>query len=217
MNICTLCGDCTEHYSQDKRRDYFECQSCSLVQVPKEQRLSLIEEKVEYDKHENNADDLGYRRFLFRMLDPMLEALTGRDKANLLGLDFGSGPEPVLQRMFFERGVKQHIYDIFYAPDTSPLDVNSHYDFITTTEVVEHLHAPGFELERLWSLLTAGGVLGVMTKRVTSLEAFQQWHYKNDPTHVCFFSIATFEYLAQKWGAELSVISNDVVFLKKKF
>lgn len=216
MIDCILCGERVEHYAQDKRRSYLECSRCALVQVPEEQRLSLDDEKGEYDKHENTSEDLGYRRFLSRMLEPMLEALSGRISSNLKGLDFGSGPEPVLQKMFKDKGLNQQIYDAFYATDLAPLDASESYDFITATEVVEHLYNPQLELDRLWSLLDPKGVLGIMTKRVTSNDAFQQWHYKNDPTHVCFFSIRTFEYLAEKWGAELKITSPDVVLFTKK-
>ena len=77
------------------------------------------------------------------------------------------------------------------APDE--LALNASYDFICATEVVEHLHRPGQDLERLWSLLRPGGWMGIMTKLVRDRASFDTWHYKNDPTHVCFFSE---EYLA---------------------
>lgn len=105
------------------------------------------------------------------------------------------------------------IYDHFYAPDTQPLECS--YDFITASEVVEHLHQPGCELERLWSCLKPNGWLGIMTKRVIDQQAFTTWHYKNDPTHVCFFSVETFEWLAKRWGATLIFPEKDVVLLKK--
>ncbi len=106
------------------------------------------------------------------------------------------------------------IYDYFYANNVS-IFKNS-YDFITTSEVVEHLHQPQQELERLWSILKPGGLLGIMTKRVHNREAFMTWHYKNDLTHVCFFSEATFQWLAKKWNAELKLPDKDVVLFTKK-
>ena len=42
-----------------------------------------------------------------------------------------------------------------------------------------------------------------MTKLVRNQEAFAKWHYKNDLTHVCFFSRATFEWLSDQWQADL--------------
>jgi hypothetical protein len=54
-----------------------------------------------------------------------------------------------------------------------------------------------------------------MTKRVTSLEAFANWHYKNDPTHISFFCEFTFAFLAKNWETEAEFIGNDVVLFQK--
>ena len=105
------------------------------------------------------------------------------------------------------------LFDPYYVPDRSVLDCE--YDFITATEVVEHLHRPAEELERLWTLLAPGGWLGVMTKRVIGPTEFATWHYKDDPTHVCFFSNETFEWLAAKWSARLEFPGPDTVLLQK--
>jgi hypothetical protein len=169
------------------------------------QFLTLKEEKAVYDLHQNAVDDPRYRRFLGRLFVPLSQRLA----PNSCGLDFGSGPEPTLSVMFKEAGYSMEIYDPFYAPEIKPLQ--SQYDFITASEVVEHLHHPRRELDRLWSCLKPNGLLGIMTKRVIDQEAFSRWHYKNDPTHVCFFSIETFRWLANHWCATLTVPENDVV------
>ena len=84
------------------------------------------------------------------------------------------------------------------------------------TEVVEHLHDPQTELERLRHCLAAGGHLGIMTKLVLDRSAFAGWHYKHDLTHVCFFSQPTFRWLAHKWDASLTFIGKDVILLQKR-
>jgi len=104
-------------------------------------------------------------------------------------------------------------FDPFYAPEIKPLQ--HQYDFITASEVLEHLHHPRRELDRLWSCLKPNGSLGIMTKRVIDQEAFSRWHYKNDPTHVCFFSIETFRWLEAHWRAILTISENDVVLFTK--
>lgn len=116
--------------------------------------------------------------------------------------------------MFEEAGHPMAIYDAFYAPDAAALERS--YDFITSTEVVEHLFAPGDELERLLGLLAPGGWLGLMTKRVPpGVEAFAGWHYILDPTHVCFFDEASFRWLAERWQLTVSFPAGDVVLLQK--
>ena len=57
--------------------------------------------------------------------------------------------------------------------------------------------------------------MGVMTKLVRDRAAFSTWHYKNDPTHVCFFSAATWSWWARQNGAALELHGADVILLRK--
>lgn len=208
---CPLCSSKeTGFYHRDRRRDYHHCGVCDLVFVPRAFYLSVADEKAEYDKHDNAVDDPGYRRFLSRLFDPLVERL----KPGSRGLDFGCGPGPALAAMFNDANFPTDVYDLFYAPDDSVW--RKRYDFISATEVVEHLHRPGDVLNRLWQQLQPGGWLGLMTKRVIDREAFARWHYKNDPTHVCFFSEASFQWLANHWDARVMFVGADVALLQKK-
>lgn len=207
---CPLCNATTSRlFFRDKRREYLRCEVCALVFVPPEFYLSRDAERAEYDKHENEVDDEAYRRFLSRLFVPMNSSLV----AQAQGLDFGCGPGPALASMFTEAGHCMSLYDYFYQADTKVLA--KHYDFISATEVVEHLHKPGLELLRLWKMLVPGGTLGLMTKLVLGKEAFSTWHYKNDPTHVCFFSRQTWHWWAREVGAQLSFPASDVILLGK--
>jgi hypothetical protein len=51
-------------------------------------------------------------------------------------------------------------------------------------------YSGAFELNRLFTLLKKGGVLAIMTQMITKETDFSTWYYKNDPTHICFFSQA---------------------------
>ena len=208
---CPLCGESRGEFFYADRRDFFRCANCEIVFVLPDQFLSSREEKAVYDQHENSPDDQRYRQFLNRLLEPMVARLAPES----FGLDFGSGPGPTLSVMFEEAGHSMSIYDPFYAPDITPL--SRQYDFITATEVVEHLHRPMEELNRLWNCLKPNGWLGIMTKRVATQADFATWHYKNDPTHVCFFSEETFQWLAAYWKADLVVAGKDVVLFRKTF
>ncbi|PRY63437.1 methyltransferase family protein [Vreelandella songnenensis] len=210
MRCCPLCDATTvTHYHQDRRRDYYQCGTCQLVFVPPEQHLSAALEKAEYDRHQNSPHDTGYRDFLGRLFTPLLAKLP----AGACGLDFGAGPGPTLSVMFEEAGHPMAIYDVFYAPD--PEALRKPYGFITATEVLEHLARPGQVLAQLLGQLEPGGYLGVMTKRVSTKDAFTRWHYINDPTHVCFFSEATFTWWAQKHHLAVEFPGNDCVILQK--
>lgn len=207
---CPLCNTPSMAFHDDGKRPYFQCPDCELVHVPHAWQLDSQAEKAVYDQHENHVQDPGYRAFLSRLAQPLLECLP----ASCRGLDFGCGPGPALAAMLREQGHEVALYDLYYAPHEEVFQ--QQWDFISATEVVEHLGQPRVELERLWQCLKTGGLLALMTKRVTSPQAFATWHYKNDPTHISFFSESTFHWLAAHWQAELSIVANDVVILRKQ-
>jgi hypothetical protein len=197
------------HYFEDKRRAYLQCQQCELVFVKPEQRLEAKEEKAHYDLHENDPSDAGYRRFLSRIADP----LTDKISSNSQGLDFGCGPGPTLSIMLEEAGHTMELYDIYYHPEASVLEKT--YDFMTATEVIEHLYHPDKVWQQWLNLVKPKGWIGLMTKLVIDVDAFAGWHYKNDPTHVVFFSRQTFQFLAERDKLELEFFGNDVILLRK--
>ncbi len=206
---CTLCGTESQFFQKDSARRYFRCPCCRLVFVDPRDLPSRENEYAHYQLHQNDPRDRRYRDFLNRLFEPMNARLTARSR----GLDFGSCPGPALSLMFTEAGHTMQIYDPFYAPDPSVLQ--GLYDFITASEVAEHFHQPGEEFARLWSLLHPHGWLGIMTKRLRDADSFGTWHYKLDPTHVSFFSLETFHWLALRLQAECVVAGNDVVLFRR--
>jgi SAM-dependent methyltransferase len=209
---CPLCTGASAHFHRDRRRDYYRCGgTCGLVFVPRSQHLDAAAEKAVYDRHQNRPDDPAYRRFLSRLFDPLVARLPPGAR----GLDFGSGPGPTLSVMLEESGFPMRIYDPFYAPDPAALD--QQYDFITATEVFEHLAEPGRVFRRLVGLLEPGGWLGVMTKRVRDRAAFARWHYILDPTHVSFFGEATFAFLAARHRLEMTFPGADTVLFRRGY
>jgi 2-polyprenyl-3-methyl-5-hydroxy-6-metoxy-1,4-benzoquinol methylase len=210
-HACPLC-DCevTEFYYQDKKRSYQQCSRCALVFVAKPFHLTPLQEKAEYDKHENSVDDIGYRSFLARLTEPLIKQLAEGSK----GLDFGCGSGPALMAMLEEKGFAMQGYDVYYRNDQSVL--NTSYDFITMTEVIEHLAKPKAVLEQLLALLNTAGKLGIMTKLVIDKEAFSHWHYKNDPTHIAFYSLETFAYFAEYYQLEFQQVANDAFIFSRR-
>lgn len=166
-------------------------------------------ERAIYDLHDNNPQDEGYRRFLSKLTGPLLERLAEGDR----GLDFGCGPGPALAVMLREAGMDMALYDPFFYPETSVL--KGQYEFITCTEVVEHLHRPAEMFRQLDTLLAPGGWLGVMTCFQTDDERFANWHYRRDPTHIVFYRRATMEWLARAHGWALEIPAKDVALFQK--
>ena len=211
INACPLCkSNKEESFYSDSFREYLKCSNCDFVFVPKIYHLSEKDERARYDTHNNDPTDDKYRNFLYQLVSPLQERIS----MNSSGLDFGSGPGPTLSLMLKDFGYTVDLYDKFYAKNDFVF--HKKYDFITASEVVEHLRQPMEELNRLVGLIKSNGVLAIMTQILTSQIDFDQWYYKNDPSHIGFFSEKALNYLAEKWQAEICVISDRVVIFKKK-
>lgn len=207
---CPVCeqGEPT-HFQTIKETRYHRCPVCQATLMAADCRLPPADEKAVYTLHDNDPDDPGYRRFLSRLSDP----LTKRLSPGHSGLDFGCGPGPALAQMLEESGMRMSLYDPYFYPDKSALQ--RRYDFVTCTEVVEHLYHPASILRQLDSLLEPGGFLGVMTCFQTDDARFANWHYRRDPTHVVFYKQETLQWLADRHGWLLEVPTKDVAIFTK--
>lgn len=209
-SACPLCQETeTQWFARVDDIDYLRCPGCLLTWMAPEHYPSKTGEKRQYDLHENNPEDAGYRDFLARLASPLLERLAPASG----GLDFGCGPGPALAAMMTESGHPTEVYDPIYFPDDSALARS--YDFITCTEVVEHLHRPVREFDLFQHLLRPGGHLGVMTSWLTDDEAFAGWHYRRDPTHVCFYRVETLEWIGAHFGWALELPARNVAIFRK--
>jgi 2-polyprenyl-3-methyl-5-hydroxy-6-metoxy-1,4-benzoquinol methylase len=166
-------------------------------------------ERAHYAHHENDPNDLRYRQFLSKLSTPLLAQLPEGAR----GLDFGCGGGSALAAVFEEAGHPMALYDPTFAPDTSVL--RQRYDFITCTEVVEHLHNPAGTFEQLDSLLCPGGRLGLMTRFQTDDAAFPTWHYRRDPTHVVFYRTETLYWIADALGWSCEIPQPHVAIMCK--
>lgn len=189
---------------------YHSCENCDLVFRAPDEWLDAAAERAYYLTHRNDIHDPGYRHFLSQLADPFIERLPPGAR----GLDYGSGQAPALAAMLRERGFDVAVHDPFFAPDDSALQ--RQYGFITCTEVLEHMHHPDRELERLDGMLKAGGCLGVMTELRPAPERFADWHYHRDPTHVCFYSAETMRWIARRHQWQVEIIGKRVALFVKR-
>lgn len=211
MLKCPLCqSQHTSLFSADSNREYWQCQQCSLVFVPLKHHLSPEEEKKHYLLHNNDLNDLGYRQFLQRLATPLLEEL---GKITQYGLDFGCGPGPLLAQMCQDAGHHMTVWDPFFAPNDFALA--QEYDFICCTEAIEHFVDPAKEWQLMLNMLKPGGLMAIMTSFYPKTPLFESWYYKRDPTHISFFSIETFQFLASRDKLIASFPLKDVVLLRK--
>jgi len=209
-STCPLCltkGSTLFH--KEQIRSYFQCPYCGLLYVPSCHHLSPAEEKKRYDTHTNHPDDPEYRAFLNRLVSPLLPYLSKGGK----GIDYGSGPGPTLSLMFSELGFYMIDYDPFYANHIKVLE--EEYDFLTCSETMEHFSNPKEEWELFLKLVKRGGWIGIMTQLYDREIDFSQWYYKNDPTHVSFYSKETFHWLVEEYNLKLWFREKSVVLLQR--
>lgn len=210
-HVCSVCRGATlRAFLQVGDRLYHRCANCHATLMDPQGWLSAEEEAAIYRLHDNTVEDPGYRRFLNRLLEPLMRELA----PGAHGLDFGCGPGPALAAMMSEQGMSVSLYDPVFAPDDSVFE--RQWDFITCTEVIEHLRDPAAVFRQLDRMLVPGGMLGVMTCFQTDDDRFANWHYRRDPTHIVFYRERTLQWLADELGWSLVVPRKDVALFRKK-
>lgn len=207
---CPLCSAPTAGQPiETASGSYRHCPVCELIFQLPEQLPDRATEWAEYRLHNNQPADPGYRRFLTQLLTPLMAHLPDRSR----GLDFGCGPGPALAAMLRENGFSMALYDPLFHPDPGVLEDT--YDFVTATEVVEHLHRPGQVFPALVKLIRPGGWLGLMTELRQDIGRFPNWWYHRDPTHVAFYAPGTMKWIGRAYGLEIQEIGKRVVLFRK--
>ncbi|HEY9189761.1 MAG TPA: class I SAM-dependent methyltransferase [Sulfurovum sp.] len=196
---CHIChNSCDSFIDEKKKIRYYHCDHCEYIFKSPEYYQELSAQKERYNLHENDENDAGYQAYFQRFLDFILP-LTGDPKT---ALDFGCGATSLLCRMLEKEGMACDYFDPIYHPET--LIDTKKYDIIVSTEVFEHLHQPREVFESLLERLEEGGYLALQTQfHPNDREAFQKWYYHQDPTHIVFFTVRTFEVLCRIYGCEL--------------
>ena len=189
---------------------FFQCHSCELIFLDKKFYVSCIDEKNQYDHHNNSLENKGYVKMFNDFLDFTLESLHVKSV-----LDFGSGPTPVLAELLKRRDLHVEYFDKFYQPEK--VYENKKYGLITSTEVFEHLENPKEILNLLKNHLTQSGIISIMTLFHTNKQDdFLKWWYRRDPTHITFFTPKTIETMAKECGLKVLKHDNKRIILLSK-
>ncbi|MBI9098001.1 MAG: class I SAM-dependent methyltransferase [Spirochaetaceae bacterium] len=198
---CQICSEITYEKTDRKGRIFHFCRNCRFISLDSSFFLTPEQEKKRYELHNNTLENQGYKKWLNSFID---QAVSPYVPVHGQILDFGSGPNPVLKILLEQKGFSVNIYDkYFYDVPFSGL-----YDTITATEVMEHIASPVQLLDTLKKSLKTKGHLAIKTEfRPDKDEDFLKWWYKEDPTHISFFSRHTFNILSDKIG--LGVIFSD--------
>lgn len=205
---CSLCHNETSEYKKARKRNYVFCPSCNSIQMDPDFYISLENEKKRYELHNNDINDLGYQNFVKPITDFILENIN----KDSIGLDFGAGQGPVISEMLKKQEYEINIYDPFFHKNLEALNIK--YDYIIVCEVIEHFHNPDKEFKLLKNLLKANGKLILMTDLFNESTDFSNWYYKNDETHVFFYSESTFKYIEEKYDFQKLRIINRLIILE---
>jgi hypothetical protein len=207
--VAPLCPLCANHQSslhfEEGARRYFRCVQCGLIHLEPAARPSRMAERRRYLEHRNSASDPGYVNFLRALADPVCAVVP----VGARGLDFGCGPVPVLAELLTAGGRPTVGYDPIFQPDASRL--KQRYDFVTCSEVVEHAHDPAKLFAQLGSLVRAGGTIGIMTQLYDEVPSFEEWWYRRDITHVCFYHTDTMRWVAAHYRWPMTQPAPNVV------
>jgi hypothetical protein len=210
ISICPLCGNAGSVFYDIPRCLYYICSACNAVFLSKGNYLTEEEQKKRYLEHNNDVDDPGYQKFVSPAVSFIMENFL---PAKHRGLDFGAGTGPVISRMLEGAGFEISKYDPFFHPNRECL--GSRYDFIVCCEVAEHFQRPYDEFSLLSGLLHKKGRLVCMTSLYNKGLPFDNWYYKNDPTHVFIYQRETFEWIMDKLKfADLQISGNLIVLSK---
>jgi len=206
---CPLCHSDSRIFFED-HTSYRICKNCQGIFVENTDLPSSEEEHLRYEEHNNDVEDIGYQNFVM----PVVDFITKNFSKQSLGLDYGAGPGPVVSKLLMEAGYKTpKKYDPFYYPDQSVLKIK--YDYIICCEVIEHFHDPKEEFNRLYELLETSGSLVCMTHLYEDSIPFDNWYYKNDPTHVFIYKKETIEYIAKTFGFKNHSIQDRLIHFRK--
>ena len=207
--MCSLCGSETDFFSEVHKRKYVSCPECHSIQLHVDYHLSPTAEKERYLKHHNDINDLGYQQFVYPIVKAVREKYTFQQK----GLDFGSGTGPVITNLLRKDEYNIVTYDPFFDPNY--LTFNHKYDYIVCCEVIEHFFDPAKEFKLLHSLLHTEGALFIKTSLYQKSINFDTWWYKNDPTHVFFYTNDTMQWIKAKFGYNSLKISKEIIVFQK--
>ena len=200
-NTCLVCKRVTTLWVIGKKRTtYHYCSYCEFISKDVSHQISTEEEIKIYNYHNNSIEDASYVAYFNHFIETSISPYISDGK---FGIDFGSGPSPVLAQLLMrDYGYAMDIYDLYYAPEK--LYLGKKYDLVTCTEVIEHIPNPIAVFETFKDLLQTEGVLAVMTQfHTNNLDDFKVWHYIRDKSHISFFTPRTMKVIAEKIGLKI--------------
>ena len=202
---CPLCSGTSNHYYTHGQREFLQCSLCLSVFTHPDCFLTDDEEKAHYLCHNNDPEDIRYQNFLSPVTNLILNGFDTTHK----GLDFGSGTGSPIVSVLTENGYNISEYDLFFH--NNPANLQQQYDYVSSSETIEHFKEPYKEFELLRSLLLPNGKLYLMTDPFDEIRDFETWSYKNDHTHVFLYHQKAFEWVKNEFGFKNLTVNNRLI------
>lgn len=195
---CKICGGSTSAYYDKRIQATFHwCSVCDFIFKDEKDLIDVKKEKAIYDAHQNSLEDQKYVAYLDKFIQ---KGVLPYVKEGSKGLDYGSGPTPVLKHILSTVYHYEMLgYDLFY--EDAKENLKQTFDFLVSTEVIEHIKEPISIFQTFYRLLQPGGVLALMTLlHPSNSEELLDWHYTRDRSHISLFSMKTLETVAKITG-----------------
>ncbi len=231
MIQCPFCENINliEEIIANKR--YFQClqDGCGGFFVHSDSFNTHAEQKKRYLLHTNTLEKKeesnGYRLYLEKFISIVLDYEKNSERGtNIHALfDYGSGPYPALvmilkeynMKFVFKNDVQVKHWDPFFYPNGDFFEHGA--DIVFCLEVIEHFENASEGFEGLAKACAPGGLIAIQTQLAPkSFDEFKRWWYKDDFTHVSFYTLNSIEECAKRVGLVLESEKNGVVFLRKK-
>lgn len=194
VNLCPLCNCSSRIFYQFKTKLYHQCENCSAIFMDKSLILNADNERLRYEEHNNDVENIGYQKFVSPITSNILKDFNKNSK----GLDFGAGTGPVIAKILKDNEFNVKLYDPFFHNNPNLLKFK--YDYIACCEVMEHFHKPKKEFKLLKKLLKENARLYCMTDLYDESIDFHKWYYKNDSTHVFIYHKNTIKWIKDNIG-----------------
>ena len=221
MRPCRLCHNQAKLVFEDVR-PFYACNICGLIFSDCFLSVEAVEKHYK-DQHTNPFDWKKEAEVFVEWLNnvgfsvPLL---------SISILDYGSG-SGLLAEALKKIGFKVDCYEPMLHGEFNRESYSEAYDVIILNEVVEHLEDINKTLDIVYKVLADNGVVFIKTLLTDRLindplnfqDLFKGWWYKDDPTHISFFSFLTIDYICKDRGRNLvaraiSITDNCVVLQK---
>lgn len=197
---CNVCGKESQYvFSKNimnKYKDikYYKCPNCGFLQTEKP---FWIDESYEHEAISIDPDRLKRNIFLRNFLMKFINKFFDE---NIKVLDFAGG-EGILTRLMLDKGYDFTNYDKYsnplYSFGHNISKIDSKYDLIISSEVMEHIENPYEELDTIFKYTD-----NYFFTTCMQVDDIENWFYliPENGQHISFYTNNAIAYLAEKYN-----------------